>query len=70
MYINLGDLELAKCAYKSALALMPDNVEVLNNMAVIAWREGRVDVAINFGEKGFRVGASFEGCYNLALWYF
>lgn len=48
IYINLGDLEMAKQAYKSALALLPENMEVLNNMAVISWREGNLDLAINY----------------------
>ena len=36
-------------AYELALTHIPDNVEALNNLAVIHYRQGNTDLAINYG---------------------
>ena len=38
IYILVGDLDMAKQAYTTAIGLMPDHTEALNNMAIISWR--------------------------------
>lgn len=70
IYSTLGDLDMAKQAYNLSLGHLPDNTEALNNLAVITFREGKTDWAINYAEKSFRVVPNFEACYNLSIWYF
>lgn len=38
VFVVSGDLEMAKQAYQTAIGLMPDHTEALNNMAIISYR--------------------------------
>lgn len=54
IYSILGDLDMAKEAYLLSLSFIPDNIESLNNLAVISSRKGHIDIAINYAEKSYR----------------
>lgn len=48
IYANMAELDMAIQAYESALAYVPENVEALNNLAVINYQKGNNDLSINY----------------------
>ena len=61
---------MAAEAYMISLACLPDNIEALNNLAVIQCERGNIESGINLAEKSFREQANFEAAYNLSIWYY
>lgn len=56
---ELGDLESAVLDYKESLALKPDNILVLHNLAVTYKYQGKIDKAIDYYEKVLAINPDF-----------
>jgi tetratricopeptide (TPR) repeat protein len=61
---DADDLEVAAEQLLDALAVDPDCVDALNNLGVVAWRQGRIEDAVRWLRRGLDVDARHRDLLN------
>ena len=61
---NQGRLEEARKAYRQILARMPRHLGAQRQLALLAYREGRIAEALKENERALRINASVAGLHN------
>ena len=69
-YLVTGDLESARLLLKKALEIQPDNEIAANGMGIISFKEGKLDLAIQYFSTAKESNPNLlEARYNLAFLY-